>query len=207
MKRLSLLFTVLIASSTISAQSLDQSIWRVFKDDGSFYRYIQFANDSMYSSQTNGNYISISYYEENGTSIKLVDKVVSGGCNVLDTGSYTFQFKDDSVLFTYVQDSCYYRYEFMALFDWTDLASGLEEKLYDDPVLSVYPNPANDVLIINFGKLMPKVEYSISDLRGKLFEQGYLNSPESRIDVSRLPAGLYILSIDNNAIRKRIMIN
>lgn len=70
-------------------------------------------------------------------------------------------------------------------------ASGINEN--ERPRISVYPNPvAEDLYIKSDGK-----EYSLSLLNtlGEMVQRQLINKEESKLDVSRLGAGIYILSM------------
>jgi len=69
-------------------------------------------------------------------------------------------------------------------------------QLSSDPGIRVFPNPVNDSLHIEFGKLYNTIEFQIESLDGKKIKMAGLKS-ESRttIDVSNLKSGTYILKI------------
>ncbi len=62
--------------------------------------------------------------------------------------------------------------------------------------ISVYPNPASDNVYIQ-GNDKLEGTASISDISGKLISSHELNSNTTRIDVSKLPAGVYLLKVVN----------
>jgi len=63
----------------------------------------------------------------------------------------------------------------------------------------IYPNPAVDQLILQHS-LTSKAQYQILDTTGILIKTG--SAADSKIDVSQLASGLYILSVqDLNGIR------
>jgi hypothetical protein len=61
------------------------------------------------------------------------------------------------------------------------------------PNLHVYPNPANQVLFVDYLNDMP---YQIYDLSGKLVQNGWVN--QNQISVDNLVSGLYVLILQNN---------
>lgn len=69
--------------------------------------------------------------------------------------------------------------------------------------LTVFPNPTKDE--INIRGLKQKARYILRNNQGKLVKQGY-TIPSSRIEVSELPSGIYIIEIvgDGNQFAKKI---
>lgn len=65
----------------------------------------------------------------------------------------------------------------------------------------VYPNPANDFFILEGGVVGKQV--ALFDLLGKNVWSGQITSPKMQIDVSLLPAGMYI--IQQEKTQKKIM--
>ena len=84
-----------------------------------------------------------------------------------------------------------------------NLTAGIKEKTTLQK-LSVYPNPASKVVTVNFeAKLEAELALQITDLSGKVvltFEKEKLNKGliEKQIDISSLPIGSYILSLEMN---------
>ena len=75
---------------------------------------------------------------------------------------------------------------------------GLNETT-NDAAFTVYPNPANDVLFVetqNFASL-PGQTYRIINLMGQTLLQGTINADAQRINIEKLSAGLYFITIDN----------
>lgn len=62
----------------------------------------------------------------------------------------------------------------------------------------VYPNPAHDIInvdLINTGEYT----YLITDLNGKIMNRGKIPEKSMAIDITKLPAGMYILTVINSA--------
>lgn len=70
--------------------------------------------------------------------------------------------------------------------------TGLE--LVNVTLLSVYPNPTADVLVLRTGELK-NVTYAISDASGKQLRTAKVKSEEERIDFSNYVQGVYHLSV------------
>lgn len=73
------------------------------------------------------------------------------------------------------------------------------EKLDDEAqeLFDVYPNPATDHINIRLNGIEGEVTARIYDIRGSIIQFHVLNSRESTINISNLPSGIYILSIDD----------
>ncbi len=75
-------------------------------------------------------------------------------------------------------------------------AIGLNEIVVDE--FAVYPNPANDIVTVAWNKAVSgEMKWQITDLKGALLMRGAedaSNKKEMQLDVSRLKAGVYILS-------------
>lgn len=59
----------------------------------------------------------------------------------------------------------------------------------------VFPNPANNFINVQMNSILPGTVYSINDVEGKHVLQGELKEENSKINISELPAGLYILKV------------
>jgi hypothetical protein len=63
--------------------------------------------------------------------------------------------------------------------------------------INVYPNPVSDnIYIESFGKLNGSAQ--ITDISGKLIQGTELSGNKTKMDVSKLPAGVYLLRINSN---------
>jgi hypothetical protein len=60
---------------------------------------------------------------------------------------------------------------------------------------SVYPNPTNDVLNIQFIGDIPNSNFIIVDLQGRVVLEGTLFTPNSIIDLNDIEAGSYYLKL------------
>ena len=70
--------------------------------------------------------------------------------------------------------------------------------------LDVYPNPANQFFVVYNYATNKKRSATLYDMNGRVIRQLTLSQAASRINVSELPAGLYILRIteaNQNVIR------
>ncbi|QIA09909.1 T9SS type A sorting domain-containing protein [Draconibacterium halophilum] len=63
--------------------------------------------------------------------------------------------------------------------------------------IAVYPNPAKDFINISIDEVGFEDSYSIYDLSGKALVQGQITSSFTRVDLSELPSGIYLLKVLN----------
>lgn len=69
------------------------------------------------------------------------------------------------------------------------------------------PNPASEYTIINVGDAEGKLQYTLTDMSGRLLRQGNVSSQEFRLNTSNLPSGSYSLVVNNENGKKAILIN
>ena len=69
------------------------------------------------------------------------------------------------------------------------------------------PNPASDFTTISIGAFESGLNYTLTDITGKLLRQGSLNNDEFRLNTSNLSAGTYSFSVYNDTGKKSILIN
>jgi len=118
----------------------------------------------------------------------------SGGCSVTDTAEYSFILRNDSLLFTYIDDACYSGYLTIALYDWVDISTGIQfNKAAHN--LNVYPNPTMNVINIEFSMEKGPGTYRIIDMNGRQLMIGKLEDEHSTVELMLLPKGAYILQL------------
>lgn len=62
--------------------------------------------------------------------------------------------------------------------------------------ISLYPNPVQDVLYVDFHEESYKnSEFLLYDAQGKLIKQGQLNQKKNELNLSMLPQSMYILKV------------
>ncbi len=74
---------------------------------------------------------------------------------------------------------------------------------FADAGWSVYPNPANDFVYVNLHEVS-QVPYLIADMNGRTVASG---SFTSKIDVTGLAAGVYILSLPRQRLTHKLVVN
>ena len=78
-----------------------------------------------------------------------------------------------------------------------DITTGLKDK-HSFIEVDVYPNPFTESIQIRSGINYSKINYSLSDISGKIIQRGELGPSVSRINIndSKLSAGVYILLLE-----------
>jgi hypothetical protein len=76
------------------------------------------------------------------------------------------------------------------------------------PSFRLFPNPTTDFITIE-GIETVNTRYSVVDLNGRLVQNANFSTSENRIDVSHLPKGIYVISIEteNGKMSKKFVKN
>ena len=67
--------------------------------------------------------------------------------------------------------------------------------------ISVYPNPANDVLFVRKQAMPPYERYRITNLTGQNLLRGTITAENQQINIEKLPAGMYFLSVGERTVK------
>lgn len=80
---------------------------------------------------------------------------------------------------------------------YLQLHNGIEENgaSTGSGTFMVYPNPANDILVVEMFPETSLYTYRITNLMGQALLQGNLNAENQQIDIKSLPAGMYFITI------------
>lgn len=82
--------------------------------------------------------------------------------------------------------------------------TGVPETMNSSIAVNLYPNPAEDEIIVKAGD--PIKELRISDLCGRIVHDEIGNKNEMRVNISKLPAGVYNVVV-NGAVANRFVKN
>ena len=79
---------------------------------------------------------------------------------------------------------------------------GVEEPVYEPYVaqFDVYPNPTDNILVVEtqcFASQPTTTAYRITNLMGQTLMQGTIHGETQQINIDKLPAGMYFLSVGN----------
>ena len=78
---------------------------------------------------------------------------------------------------------------------------GLEETSNNN-LVSLFPNPVTNVLNLKLENNIEINTYTISNIEGKIIDQGLLNENNTAINVEQLSKGVYFIKVnDNNSIK------
>ena len=68
---------------------------------------------------------------------------------------------------------------------------------------NVYPNPTNGVLFVEtvHAPSLPDKTYRITNLMGQTLQSGRITGDRQQLDVSALPAGMYLLTVDSTTVK------
>jgi len=91
-----------------------------------------------------------------------------------------------------------------------DVSQGIVDNPYIQAPFSVYPNPATDQLVVeNPGYPGQETRISIFNVQGKLYLEQPVTEVKTRLDISRLPAGVYLVELSgrNGTEVKKILKN
>lgn len=73
----------------------------------------------------------------------------------------------------------------------------IEDKTFDESI-QLYPNPANDIVQLNFDKSINQIEYNLISISGGFINNGLITQYNTTIDISQIPNGIYLLQLNSN---------
>lgn len=83
---------------------------------------------------------------------------------------------------------------------FSDVSSAVEEVNKQSTDLSVYPNPSHEYIrICNLSD--DATTYSLYNSEGHLIQSGQLTASDTKITISQLPQGLYMVRINNTTLK------
>jgi hypothetical protein len=197
MKKMIALITLIIALSCISAnsQTLQNTTWSMYFNT-IFISYCHFSADTFSASQDNITWKNVSTFQVNGNEFRIVD-LTNDDCTTIDTGSYTFSIQNDVLTFTLISDNCNSRVTGLSLSTFNKIETSIQNKsIISD--LKLYPNPADDEVIIQSNNDVIGSTYIISDQLGRQVLSGILSGESTKVDINQLTPGLYYLQIGGN---------
>ena len=70
----------------------------------------------------------------------------------------------------------------------------------DDPVISIFPNPTSEYLIIEFSEAVEQMSANLLDENGRVIQVISITDSQTKIDMSGLAAAVYFISVyDSNS--------
>ena len=87
-------------------------------------------------------------------------------------------------------------------------SAGLIQLICDDSDFDIYPNPVEDILIIDYKGIEEKYSVELISLSGISLLKACFDKTRNQINISNYPKGMYILEIrtDKNILIKRIIL-
>ncbi|NDP21590.1 MAG: T9SS type A sorting domain-containing protein [Paludibacter sp.] len=79
----------------------------------------------------------------------------------------------------------------------TGIISNTERIMALKKTLTVYPSPANSEIMVEINTQINKTTLSIVNLSGKELIKQHVSNNKFRIDISRLPVGVYFVKLMN----------
>ncbi len=77
----------------------------------------------------------------------------------------------------------------------------------NNKAISIYPNPASDIVNIKIAAADMPAEYIITSMQGSVLMKGKFQGSNSTIDISALPKGIYVIKVlghDRNTLTRKI---
>lgn len=88
--------------------------------------------------------------------------------------------------------------------------SGVQQ-LNNNSIINIYPNPTNGKFTIEMNDLLKQVQHDVSiyNVIGEKVFQFEINNPKFEIDISKQPAGVYLLKLqtEQGIVTKKLIIN
>ncbi len=126
----------------------------------------------------------------NGADFISIDNI-HGTANTLEVSNYSLM---DRIPLT---GRNYYRLKMVDLdgtYEYSNVVVLSTNK--NDNIISVYPNPAKDLLTVSFVQsTQSELTYQITNMDGLMVTTGALNADQPVIDIQTLPVGIYIISV------------
>jgi hypothetical protein len=64
--------------------------------------------------------------------------------------------------------------------------------------IGLYPNPVENILIVDLGSITEKATIKIYDMNGRIVIERIANSGMNRFNTNKLPSGLYFVKITDS---------
>jgi hypothetical protein len=174
----------------IYSQPLQNTTWKAYYPEGTFFAYFHFGPDTLSISTDNITYTNVGTGQVSGNNLRVVD-LPGGACPVVDTGKYTFLILNDTLKFTLVNDLCPSRVTTMTTFNFIRFLTGIQS-ITGFTVTKLHPNPSLDKITLETAF---NGQLSILNLNGQQLLQKEKTEPTITIDVSNLPNGVYLVKV------------
>lgn len=185
--------------STAQAQTLESNDWSI-SIGGSEFATARFQNGGLSLSADGSPFEAFSTYTNTVNTFSITDLPDSdGGCNDA-VGFYTYSITGDILDFTLVSDACQERLEVIAGGVWQAVTGATStEEFESESTFNIYPNPVVDALVIEVDEAELGAAYSVLSIDGRVISTGVINNSITRMDLSGLPTGLYLVQYGEQA--------
>lgn len=157
-----------------------------------FNYWTNFNNTSSTPIVTNINSVTERNVYENGTNGATVEFIKIGGRPHEWPKTTTAGLQENASIRIW---------EFFSRYDKDGLIGTLATNTFEKTGISIYPNPAVNVITINNINFSGTTLYTIASVTGQIVLQGEITTASQRIDISNLEASLYFLNIGNNTFK------
>lgn len=164
-------------------------------------------NEIHWNASLNGNEIGYNVYRRYTDSVDFIKLNASpiSSTSFIDTtmpiaGNLYYYVKAVEMKTTF---SGIHENESLGLKGSANSSVGIQDLIFED--LKLYPNPASMSLTIEVSKNLLNRNIQFYDLHGKEVKKCTLDNLKTTIGVDALPAGVYIVSIEQSSIRKRFV--
>lgn len=99
---------------------------------------------------------------------------------------------------TITKDNVANLYYISSIFNSNRMSYEAEKESSNETDIVVYPNPTQDELQINLPNKYVNGTFTVINLEGKEFLKTIIQNDQSRVDISHLKSGVYILKINSN---------
>lgn len=210
-KTLLILMLASMLAMTARGQMLQNTWWRMYNFSNIPFDYVHFGQDTFSFSTNNIAYFYAATYTTNGNLFEITNTTF-WNCALSDTGNYSFTIQNDTLLFSFISDTCVTRHIVLLSYYFVRLVTGAED-LNPISTATISPNPSADGifnLMFNENGAMPNKIYVMAADGRKILDVGAENflPLHSRIPTNRIinlqsrASGIYFLVMENEKGRK-----
>jgi hypothetical protein len=194
-----------------ATQSMPSETCGIYTSDSSYdvwYRFVAVTANPLVSITGSASFDPVIFLLDgcNGSVLACSDTSASGGTEIFEASglligtTYYLRVYDygGALPATTMFDLCVYA-----------APVGIAD-IYRNNIPSLYPNPANGIFTVSLGITSQKTSVEVYDVLGsKVKEQLVLNSKETVVDASSLPAGVYAVKVQNETgiFTQKIILN
>jgi len=178
---------------TVQSQTLESNDWSII-DDGFEFGFGRFQDGELSISFDGISFDVIATYTSTENTFNVTDlPEFDGGCDDA-VGNYTYVITGDILDFTLVSDVCEDRAQSIALSVWQAVTTvTITEEVESESIFSIYPNPVVDAMVLEVNEAELGAVYTVLSIDGRIISTGIINNPITRMDLSGLSTGFYLV--------------